>query len=146
MTWAKLRVIIPVLYYFLPSTRILSFCQKLLAFVKFHNLIPAYFHISMNSPCSFCNQIQFSSLGSQHQCSIPLTGSRDRHLRDLVTAYTKKQMTQRQDKLNGISGILEELSRSVGPFFHSIPLACFSNAKLVVGWMDVPCSIRKIFR
>lgn len=58
------------------------------------------------------------------------TGSRERHFRDLVTAYTKKQLTQRQDRLNGISGMLEELSKFVGPFFQGVPLACFSNAIL----------------
>ena len=60
----------------------------------------------------------------------PYTSSLETHFRNIVTAYTKKQLTQRKDRLNGISGILEELSTSCGPFFQGIPSSCFSNAIL----------------
>lgn len=58
------------------------------------------------------------------------SGSLQTHLQDILTAYTKKQLTNRKDRLNGISGILEEVSKICGPFFQGVPLSCFSNAIL----------------
>jgi hypothetical protein len=49
---------------------------------------------------------------------------------NLVTAYTRRQLTRRTDRLNAIAGILEEVSKVGGPFFQGIPLSCFSNAIL----------------
>jgi hypothetical protein len=60
----------------------------------------------------------------------PLTGTLQKHFCDIVNRYTGRNLTHRHDRLNGISGILEELSKMIGPFFQGIPLSCFSNAIL----------------
>lgn len=36
------------------------------------------------------------------------------HFLDVLSAYTKRLLTHREDRLNGISGILEEMSKTSG--------------------------------
>lgn len=62
--------------------------------------------------------------------SQPRSGSLQKYFQDIVTAYTKRQLTQRLDRLNGISGMVEEVSKLGGAFFQDIPISCFSNAIL----------------
>ncbi|KAK4158895.1 HET-domain-containing protein [Cladorrhinum sp. PSN259] len=60
----------------------------------------------------------------------PNSGSLQKHFAKILTAYTKRELTQRIDRLNGISGIIENLSKIGGRFFQGIPSSCFSNAIL----------------
>jgi hypothetical protein len=62
--------------------------------------------------------------------ALPYNAKHQTHFQQIITAYTKRQLTHRKDRLNGISGILEQISRTGGPFFQGIPLSCFSNAIL----------------
>lgn len=60
----------------------------------------------------------------------PDSGNLQEHFANILTAYTKRQLTQRIDRLNGISGILENMSKICSRFFQGIPTSCFSNAIL----------------
>jgi hypothetical protein len=62
--------------------------------------------------------------------------SLQRYFANILTSYTKRQLTQKRDRLNGISGILEKILEIGGQFFQGIPIVCFSNAILWdrTGW------------
>jgi hypothetical protein len=56
--------------------------------------------------------------------------SGQKRFQNLLTAFTRKQLSQRNDRLNAFMGILEEVEKVSGQFFQGIPLSCFSNAIL----------------
>jgi hypothetical protein len=60
----------------------------------------------------------------------PNSDSIQKTFTNIVTAYARRQLTQKIDRLNGISGILENMSKIGGRFFQGIPTSCFSNAIL----------------